>query len=101
MSRAVATINAEDDIEVMANRIMDDLRPDLLDFLKNASHAAYESQDKMHATWTGVAAISKHLKRGGEVSHSLSISSRVHIPSEKSSFDLVFNDNDQLKLELT
>lgn len=98
--QSATNINPNGDLEATADKILAELRDDLIDSLANASHAAFNSTDKMNASFSGTATIAKKIKRGGDVSHTLFVDSRVRIPSEKASWDLEFNEAEQLRLNL-
>ncbi len=97
-SENVTSLPDTDSFENLKQTILDDIESELEEFLKNAGHAAYNSDRKMSASFTTTATIAKKFGKGDEVKYTLLVDSRVRMPSEKIARDIEVDKNGQLSL---
>lgn len=93
---AISMVN-EKELEKIHKGILSDMSEPLMDFLRNASFAAHNAEDSMHASFTSTANIAKKVKKGGDATCELTVNSRVRMPSEVIVRELGFA-GEQLKL---
>lgn len=96
MSADVSDIRS-DQVDILVDTIVEDMRKDLPDFVRHAQTAAWEAKGKMNASFTMTVSVKKQ-DRNDEVTLHLEVNSRERMPKPVIKRELDFDATQQLVL---
>lgn len=92
-----SSVEVVEGLDSIRTQCQEDVKDDLLEFLRLAQDAAYNTDGSMSASFVTTIAFRKKKTKGGEFTYELAVKKRTHIPKPVITRKIEF-DGDQARL---